>query len=347
MLIDSFDIKEFNNDEFITMNLNEQLIDMLKNIFEDQKRKNFAYAINIAEDNFNLFSDTEKNIFDDDDEGYNETIIDEETKKLLNRYYYLFNLISKAKEKLNEKGIDNEKIMSLINKKLPKNPKINIIETFNNKKDFFDDFIRTKNFVDMPLQKMKIEYPKSEELYEFKTLYEDLLINQCKLKDFIDYRGNHIISNKIYTKNKNDIYIKWYGIGKKVMGNFENDEWLTDNNEWMIAYYGVGGKLPSDSVKQKIINLIKKGIYEGKNQKKMSSTDIRHKGKVGKGVYLTPNINFVENYCGIIIFNGNQYRVALMVKVKNDKIKQPADNNNIWVVNKDYIRTYRILLKKV
>ena len=65
----------------------QTIIDMLKNIFEDQKRKNFAYAINIAEDNFNLFSDTEKNFFDEDDEGYVETTIDEEAKKLLNRYY--------------------------------------------------------------------------------------------------------------------------------------------------------------------------------------------------------------------------------------------------------------------
>ena len=35
-----------------------------------------------------------------------------------------------------------------------------------------------------------------------------------------------------------------------------------------------------------------------------------------------------------------------MVKVLNDKIREPEDIN-FWIVNKKYIRTYRILFKKV
>ena len=36
-----------------------------------------------------------------------------------------------------------------------------------------------------------------------------------------------------------------------------------------------------------------------------------------------------------------------MVKVKIDKIREPKDINYIWVLNKDYVRAYRILLKKI
>ena len=93
---------------------------------------------------------------------------------------------------------------------------------------------------------------------------------------------------------------------------------------------------------------VKNGITQGKSQTKLKLDDIRHPGKkVGTGVYLTPNLNFVDNYSGIIMYNERKYRVALMVKVKIDQIREPKDINYIWVLNKNYVRAYRILLKKI
>ena len=120
-----------------------------------------------------------------------------------------------------------------------------------------------------------------------------------------------------------------------------------NDNEWAIAYYGVGGRLPRNEVKDKLKNKIKNGIEQGNSQTKFNMDDIRHPGKkIGTGVYLTPNIKLVENYCGIISFNNERYRVALMVKVRIDKIRQPKDIN-YWILSTKYIRPYRILLKKI
>ena len=145
-------------------------------------------------------------------------------------------------------------------------------------------------------------------------------------------------------KGKNE----WFGIGLKVLGKYDNNKWLTENSEWTTAYHGVGGKLPHKQVKEKLVNKVKNGITQGNSQTKFKLDDIRHPGiKVGNGVYLTPNLNFVDNYSGIIVFNKKKYRVALMVKVKIDKIREPKDINYIWVLHKDYVRAYRILLKKI
>ena len=80
----------------------------------------------------------------------------------------------------------------------------------------------------------------------------------------------------------------------------------------------------------------------------MKYEDKRHIGKrVGTGVYLTPNLKILENYCGIITYNKKKYLVALMTKVKIDKIREPKDINFIWVLPKDYVRAYSILFKKL
>jgi hypothetical protein len=75
--------------------------------------------------------------------------------------------------------------------------------------------------------------------------------------------------------------------------------------------------------------------------------DIRRPGKrIGTGVYLTPNIDYIDKYCGKISFNEKKYLVALKVKVKIDKIRQPKDED-IWILFKKYIRLNSILLKKL
>ena len=261
---------------------------------------------------------------------------------ILNNFYYFINIVPKNNSRFDE----NAKKQFENKFKLKINPNNFIVS--NNNKYFIDNLVRNNNFLNLSLNEIKNLYPNLEELYEYKSIFE-YLINECDIKNYIDCKGNFII--KINDKGKtNEVYYPpygWIGIGLKIKNN---DDYLNLNyndNEWAIAYYGVGGRLSINEVKDKLKTKIKNGLNQGKSQTKWNLNDIRHHGKkIGTGVYLTPNINLVENYCGIITFNKEKYRVALMVKVKIDKIREPKDIN-FWILNSKYIRPYRILLKKI
>ena len=78
--------------------------------------------------------------------------------------------------------------------------------------------------------------------------------------------------------------------------------------------------------------------------------DINHPGeKVGVGVYCSPDINIIEAYSGIMNIQGNKYKVAFMLRVKQDKIRIPSNQKNYWVLNGDFseLRPYRLLIKKI
>ena len=249
-------------------------------------------------------------------------------EKILNNYYYFINIISKDNLKL------NENITIKILSKLNINPE-NFLAS-SNTKYFIDNFVRTDNFLNLTVEQIKNLYPNLEDLYEYKNIF-DYLIKECNIKDYIDCRGNFIIkiNNKDNTKERYYPPYEWIGIGLKVIGKYENDEWLLDDSKdskWAIAYHGVGGRLPTKLVKDKLQKKIKEGLKQGKSQTKCHSDDIRHPGKrIGNGVYLTPNINIVENYSGIISFNKERYKVALMAKVRIDKIRESKDIN-FWIL---------------
>ena len=87
--------------------------------------------------------------------------------------------------------------------------------------------------------------------------------------------------------------------------NFNSENWLDSNNKkWAIAYYGLGDKLTSNQIKEQLIKIITKNdIKPDKYQIKCESKDIRHpEKKIGKGIYLTSDINIAEKYSGIICF---------------------------------------------
>ena len=161
------------------------------------------------------------------------------------------------------------------------------------------------------------------------------MVKQCKIdRKLIDYKGHFIIPNKSYNfiRGKEKYYppYGWFGIGLNVLGKYDDgDDWINDNskeNKWSIAYHGVGGNLLSSEVIEKLRKKIKNGLEDGESQYKCNYSDIRHKNKrIGTGVYLTPNINICENYSGQISFNNSKYKIALMVKVQNSKIREPED----------------------
>ena len=143
----------------------------------------------------------------------------------------------------------------------------------------------------------------------------------------------------------------WIGIGLKVKGKYENDNWLDDISEsskWAIAYHGVGRMSTYDEIKKILLNIISKdeGLKPGQSQIKRHFNDKRHPGKrIGTGVYLTQNISIAEEYSGILQLGNKQYKIVLMAKVLIEKIREPEDDN-YWILNGKNIRLYRILLKE-
>jgi len=344
--INEIDKDNLNISNFNKYKLNNDIVKRLENIY----KQNMVLNLIINPENSNFDDDDEESgefineVCDgksekSDEKEYEREVIDE---KVLNNYYYFINIISKDNLKRNE----NISIKFL--HKLNINPE-NFLAS-SNTKYFIDNFVRTKNFINLSLEQIKSIYPNLEDLYEYKNIV-DYLINECSIKDYIDCRGNFIIkiNNKDETKERYYPPYEWIGIGLNVIGKYENDEWLLDDSKdskWAIAYHGVGGRLPIKLVKDKLIKKIKEGLKQGRSQTKCHSDDIRHPGKrIGTGVYLTPNINIAENYSGIICINKERYKVALMAKVRIDKIRESKDIN-FWILNSKYIRVYRILLKK-
>ena len=342
--------KEVNINDFNLSNLDQEIKQKIDEVF----KKNVYININLdEEDDVPSYSEQfVDEIYNQNSEQYKEK---EKSKKIikrkdkikpkediLNDFYYLINIIPKYNSNFNE----NIKIQ--FENKLRKKINLNNFIVSNNKKYFIDNLVRNDNFLELSLEKIKNLYPNLEELYEYKYIFE-YLIKECGIKNYINCKGNFIfkINNKGKTKEKYYPPYEWIGIGLKIGNNNDCLNLNYNDNEWAIAYYGVGGGLPINKVKYKLKDKIENGLDQTKNQTKCDYDDIRHPGKkVGNGVYLVSNINLVDNYCGIITFNKEKYRVALMVKVKIDKIREPKDIS-FWILNSKYIRPYRILLKKM
>ena len=339
---------EVNTDKFKLANLEEDTRQKIGDLF----KRDVNFKINLEQEEDEDVDDSSGELVNEvynENSEHNEEPEKEKNKEkkkldeeILNNFYYFINIIPKN----NSKFDDNAK-KQLENKlKVKINPNNFIVS--NNNKYFIDNIVRNDNFLNLSLEEIKNLYPNFEELYEYKNIV-NYLIKECDIKNYIDCKGNFIIKINDKVKPKEAYYppYEWIGIGLKIKNKEDYLNFNYNDNEWAIAYYGVGGGLPVNEVKDKLKSKIKNGLEQGNWQSRCHLEDIRHPGKkIGVGVYLTPNCNLVENYCGIINFNKEKYRVALMVKVRIDKIKEPKDIN-IWILNSKYIRPYRILLKKL
>ena len=361
LLINDFsaDFQNFSETNYGSINLNNLIKESVRKIFKDKKIFD-DNIINKTEENYMMEDDSaeyDNNMNDNFDinlaEVKNENFVKKDKKnKALKDYYLLINLISKKKESYNV-NLEIEVIKSF-NNYFTLN-KEQILFSYN-RSYFIDNLLRTEKFNNLSLSEVKNNYQYFDELYEFKYIIDELLIRQCKIdKNLIDYKGHFIIPNKsnnlIRGKEKYYPPYGWIGIGLKALEKYnDGDDWINDSSKeskWSIAYHGVGGNLPSSEVIKKLNKKIINGLKDGESQYKCNYSDIRHKNKkIGTGVYLTPNINIAENYSGEIKFNNSKYKIALMVRVLNEKIREPEDIN-FWILHKRYIRIYRILLKKI
>jgi len=327
---------DVNHRMFNLIKLNEELNSIITNINKSIKVSNVEFKNDEFNDN------------DDSSGSFDENNVQNESLHTFGNKYFYFSVNSTIKSS-SETDIKNKLTTFFVQNLNINNEDIFLSFNLYDKIIFVDNFIKTKKIINLSCDDIKKLYPNLEELYEFKDIF-DSLIKECNIKDYIDERGNFIIQNKKETIEEYYPPYEWIGIGLKVLGKYEDDNWLLDNsknNEWATAYHGVGGKLSKNEVKNKLETKIKEGLKQGKSQRQCNLYDSRHPGKrIGTGVYLTPDINKVEDFSGIIQINKKRYRVALMSKVKIDKIRQ-TENINIWILNPKYIRIYRILLKKI
>ena len=350
LLDDNCNLEKFDDHSFRISEMNEKLLDIIKKIFKDEKK-------DLLEMSFNELSndDSIKSLFKIEGRNLesNEYKIDKnEFIKSKNKFYYVINLIPQSNFKYNRHNIKTvfiNKIKDSFNIN-----ETNIFLSFNNKNSFVNTFIKTKEFCISSFKEIQKNYPDFNKLYEYKIIYDNILNNK-EYEKYFDYQGNTIEPNSSHNLKRGSKYYYppygWFGIGLKVMGEHDkgNDEWLNkESNEWAIAYYPLGKSLSSDKVKELLYNIItKKKINNGENQLNCSSIDIRNsKVKNENEIYLTPDINIAEKFSGELLLNQKRYRVVLMAKVKIKNIREPVDLH-FWLLNKDFIRFYRILVKRI
>lgn len=333
----NFDIHSFNKSQ-----IHEAILAKLKNIVLDENDPDKF--------DFNTSTELEKlsEYVEISDEIYQPQIslkqLEEEYNKHKNDFHYIIYLFSQKKHSFN-KSIFKKAFLNKLKDLLELNEK-SIILSFNknisndnnnqNPKEFMDRFIKTNTFLDLSLNEIKKYYPGSEQLYEYKNIYDNILKN----KEYFDIKGNKICfnSNNNLVRGTEKYYPpnNWLGIGLKVKGKYENDEWLDPRSkDWAIAYYSITQTKSSNHPKEILKNIIVKNeLSNGNFQFKCSSDDKRNNGKkVGTGIYLYQDINMAEKFTNIIKINGKRYKVILMAKVLINKIKEPIDIN-YWIFQK-------------
>ena len=310
---------DFYKNSFQISKLNLKLIQVIKNIFYDKD-------INLIKD---IIDQIDNNFFTEEDEG-NKTYLLTEYDKTKENFYYTLNLVPK-----NDFGFDEEKIRDFLINKFETILSINkkdVFISFNNGNDFIDNFIRTKNFTELSCKEIIKQYPKFEKIYEIKLLIDNLLVDECKIKNnLLDYKGNSIDPNKeLYLFKDSEYYYLpygWIGIGLK------KKKWDIKPNNCEIAYYCINNTLSSDEIKKRINKLIT-----------FSEPFLVQNNEDKNEDYLYPEINVAENLTGMIDFNKKKYKILLMVMALIDK-KMKTEKYESWISRK--IIAFKILFKEI
>ena len=214
----------------------------------------------------------------------------------------------------------------------------------------------------------KYREAKSNEEFQIieylNTILKNLIINGCKLDIYsLDNRGNKFSWCSKGEKRGGFDYIPppkgWKGFGINVLGKYDNgnNDWFGkngNNNEWAVAYHGIGIKMGTKITLEEVTKcILKEGFKPGNGQAYADDDDERHPGKkIGKGVYCSPDPNVMESYANWAqtntFINGNCYIMGFMIRVKPEKIRYYKYKNDYWVLNGDIseMRPYRILIKE-
>lgn len=209
-----------------------------------------------------------------------------------------------------------------------------------------------------------IDSPLVIEKFDNLEIYKQILLNKIILSsDILDSKGDKSIGWTINGMRGGEKYYppldRWVGIGLKVLDKYENNNWISNKNikgEYSVAYYGINDYL-SDKDKEKkeindfisdIIKIKSENIFKNEEDKRSGILGIL-RNKCGEGICLFQDPKYAENSAGEIKFDGDLYKIILMCRINPSKIRQPFIHDKFWILNpnKDEIRPYRILMKKI
>jgi len=197
-----------------------------------------------------------------------------------------------------------------------------------------------------------------DEFGKIKHLSQEFNDDNIKFTaDMLNSRGNYDFTTSGETQKRGgfDYYQPkgWKRFGLNVTGIFEDDEWLAmdgNSKEWACAFHGTKSQyiLPimKNNIKTGVAN-----IYAGKR-----NSNFKSQGRyptTTNGVYFGKNIGISESYASTFNVNGHQFRIAFQCRLKPEEIQIPADWQDAYIVQNDFIKTfdkirpYGILLKKI
>ena len=238
---------------------------------------------------------------------------------------------------------EKNKLMNAISLILKK--KYNTSDIFSEERAFIviNENIQSKNhkkIYNTKISEIKNILGKLEDKYNSKVyLKEFCKINENKLEiryDEIsfDENENSNIGGEKYTPPKG-----YFGIGLKISNDLS----------WPIAYLTFNKNYNPEEMRIILNEIIEKKnlnhlVYKDVN----NELDKRHSQKIGTGIYIFPNIENADKYTNIFDINGKKFKILLMLKVKQDKIKEPENNKmGYWIVDKEFVKIYRILFKEI
>ena len=298
------------------------------------------------------------------------------------KYEFHFDLGEERNNELLNNLDEQEKFNNKLRKKLSKEyniPEDKIIVTNPQKGSYSVQVIFESedfNKEDLDINKFKSNCTEDEfkELTNLKKIHSSLIMEGCRLRpEMLDSRGNRESGFEEGGKRGGFDYLPpkgWKGFGLKVWGKYDNgnNDWLGcdgNQNEWAVAYHGIGTKLGFKV--EKAANLIFTGEHfkVGAGQACRDHKNINKKYKfnpnedtedhteeVGIGVYCSPNPNVMEEYAGYAEekaqINGQNYLMGFMMRVKPDKIRISEANPDYWVLDgtTKEMRPYRLMIKE-
>ena len=234
------------------------------------------------------------------------------------------------------------------------------------------------NEKDLDINKFKSNCTEDEfkDLKYLKEIHTSLIMEGCKLNsNMLDYRGNRVIGWEEGGKRGGFDYFppkRWKGFGLKVWDEYDNgnNDWLGMNgneNEWAVAYHGIGSKLGFTVENAAHLIFTGKHFKVGENQRCKGHKNINErfkfdpskdpedldpnkeeKGKVGIGVYCSPKPDVMDYYAGRAYINEHSYKIGFMMRVKPDRIRISKTVPDYWVLDgtTNEMRPYRIMIKE-
>ena len=346
---------------------------------KEEKKNDSTFCLGLLAknlENLGITTAIEKNDNQEEEsEGASNTVLQFIMNGMIEKKKY--NLHFDLGEERNKELLNNKEEQEKFNKKLRKKlsleyniPEEKIILTNPQKGSYQIQVIfQTDDFNDdsINLDKLKDKCKDDQEFKELsnlKQVHKSLVMEGCRLTaGMLDARGNRESGWGVNEKRGGFDYYPphegWKGYGLKVLGKYDggNDDWLAYNgnqNEWAVAYHGIGVKLGSNFTIEKATNSILAGGFKaGRGQAYANSDDARHPGnKVGVGVYCSPDPKVMESYAkgakSETTVNGKKFIMGFMMRVKPDKIRYSNSQPDYWVLNgtTDEMRPYRIMVKE-